>query len=177
MGIMEKTESRLDKLEKEILKYKKTTIIALIFSIVCGGGGIFGVVVWASSLPKQEKEIAKLEKETDLMKLTAIKDSIQITSMQMEEINKRHKSELESITRQLDLYKELKNDKQVKALTKILIKKEEQYQLLITVVRDMCQTLAKQTGSNEQWIGKYITRMNELKGQSENNIANLKSVN
>lgn len=121
-------ENRVNKLESEILKYKKTTIIALVFSILCGGGGLVGLASWISSIPKTNKEENKIQVETQKLALEIVKDSLEISMKRFNEIQQKHNSEIESIARQVQLNKSIGNNQQVSSLTTLLINKEKQFQ-------------------------------------------------
>ena len=160
-----KIENRVVKLESEILKYKRTTIIALVFSIICGGGGLVGLASWLASLPKNNKETNKIQVETQKLELEIIKDSLEISMKRFNEFQLKHNSEIESIARQLELNKSLGNSNQVSVLTTLLINKEQQFQNLISTTSQMCQLLAKRVGS-EQWISGYVSEMQSIKQES-----------
>lgn len=162
----DKIENRLEKLEGEILKYKRTTLIALVFSIVCGGGGLLGVATWVVSMPKESKEIAKIQVETDKLALEIVKDSLEITSKKFEEFESKHHSEIESIKRQLELFKSLGSHQQVEELTTVLIDKEHQFQALITTTAEMCKSLALNSTVSQEWVDTYMLKMETLKQRS-----------
>ncbi|UII19878.1 hypothetical protein [Fulvivirga ligni] len=154
-----KMASRVDRLESEILKYKRTTIIALVFSIICGGGGLLGLATWLTNIPKHNKETQKIA-------LEIVKDSLEISMKRFTEVQTKHNSEIESISRQLDLNKSMGNSDQVQVLTSLLIVKEQQFQSLITTTSEMCKAIALKAGGTEQWMQKYLTRMESIKQES-----------
>ncbi len=174
----DKIEKRLEKLEKEILKYKKTTLIPLVFSVVCGGGGLLGVATWITSIPKESKEIAKIQVETNKLALEIVKDSLEITSKKFEEMKAKHRTEIESITRQVELFKSLGSQQKVEELMTVLIDKEHQFQALITTTAEMCRRLAlnstvmqKQmigpgSSDSQDWVDAYLLKMETLKQRS-----------
>lgn len=160
-----KIRDRIEILEKEILKYKKTTVIALVFSILCGGGGLVGLASWLGSLPKTNIEIDKIQVETQKLALEIIKDSLEISMQKFDKFQSKHNSEIESIARQLELNQSLGNTEQANALITLLINKEQQFQNLISTTSEMCRRLSEQIGS-QQWTSEYIDRMQSIKQES-----------
>lgn len=158
---------RIEKLESEILKYKKTTIVALVFSIICGSGGLVGLATWISSMPKESKETNKIQVETEKIELEIIKDSLEITSKKFHDFELKHRTEIESISRQLELFKSLGSEEKVKSLTVLLIDKERQFQELIATTLVMCRALATQIPNGNRYINSYTNQMENLRNQSQ----------
>lgn len=171
----EELENRLISLEGQVGKYKKTAFVAMIVSILCGGGGLVSLGMWLTDLPKIQEEVTKLGHENQLLELNTIRDSLELTTVRLQQFQRKHDVEVGSIARQLSLNKDLGNQEEVLQLTELLIAKETQFQELIAAVSDMCMGLAKRADAQE-WAQQYLVEMHRLKESSQHNQQELRAI-